>query len=173
CSRENHRARRQLQDVYRRCRQTSAGPGAGIAAQHPRRRHRLDRDPRREPGRVPGSRPRRLPDRGVGGLMGEPAAKPRKEAPPAEAGEMLAGGAQLIDVRADHEWEAGHLPGAVHIPLAELPQHLDEIDKDRPVILYCRGGNRSSMATAALAEAGYDASKLLEGAVGWEEEGLP
>ncbi|HET9185304.1 MAG TPA: rhodanese-like domain-containing protein [Solirubrobacterales bacterium] len=96
-----------------------------------------------------------------------------REVSRAEAREMLDRGAQLVDVRADHEWETGHLPGAVHIPLAELPRHLEEIDKDRPVILYCRGGNRSSMATTALAEAGYDAAKLAEGAVGWEEEGLP
>jgi rhodanese-related sulfurtransferase len=96
-----------------------------------------------------------------------------KEISRAEAREMLDKGAQLVDVRADHEWETGHLPGAVHIPLADLPAHLDEIDKDRPVIFYCRGGNRSSMATAALVEAGYDAAKLSEGAVGWEEEGLP
>jgi rhodanese-related sulfurtransferase len=96
-----------------------------------------------------------------------------KEISRAEAREMLAGGAQLVDVRADHEWEAGHLPGAVHIALPELPARAEEIDKDRPVILYCRGGNRSTMATVALAEAGYDAAKLSEGAVGWEEEGLP
>jgi rhodanese-related sulfurtransferase len=96
-----------------------------------------------------------------------------KEISRAEAREMLDGGAQLVDVRADHEWETGHLPGAVHIPLAELPTRVEEIDKDRPVIFYCRGGNRSSMAATALAEAGYDASKLSEGAVGWEEEGLP
>jgi rhodanese-related sulfurtransferase len=95
-----------------------------------------------------------------------------KEISRAEAREMLDQGAQLVDVRVDHEWETGHLPGAVHIPLAELPARAEEIDKDRPVILYCRGGNRSSMATTALAEAGYDASKLSEGAVGWEEEGL-
>jgi rhodanese-related sulfurtransferase len=95
-----------------------------------------------------------------------------KEISRAEAREMLDGGAQLVDVRADHEWEAGHLPGAVHIPLAELPARSEEIDKDRPVILYCRGGNRSTMAATALAEAGYDAAKLAEGAVGWEEEGL-
>jgi rhodanese-related sulfurtransferase len=96
-----------------------------------------------------------------------------KEISRAEAREMLDGGAQLVDVRADHEWEAGHLPGAVHIPLADLPTRVEEIAKDKPVILYCRGGNRSSMATTALAEAGYDAVKLSEGAVGWEEEGLP
>ena len=96
-----------------------------------------------------------------------------KEISRAEAREMLDGGAQLVDVRADHEWEAGHLPGAVHIALPDLAARAGEIDKDRPVILYCRGGNRSSMATTALAEAGYDAVKLSEGAVGWEEEGLP
>jgi rhodanese-related sulfurtransferase len=96
-----------------------------------------------------------------------------KEISRAEAREMLDGGAQLVDVRADHEWEAGHLPGAVHIALPELPARAAEIDKDRPVILYCRGGNRSSMAATALTEAGYDAVKLSEGAVGWEEEGLP
>jgi rhodanese-related sulfurtransferase len=96
-----------------------------------------------------------------------------KEVSRAEAREMLAEGAQLVDVRADHEWEAGHLPGAVHIALPELPARAEEIDKDRPVILYCRGGNRSAMAATALTEAGYDAVKLSEGAVGWEEEGLP
>jgi rhodanese-related sulfurtransferase len=104
--------------------------------------------------------------------MAEADATP-KEISRAEAREMLADGAQLVDVRADHEWETGHLLGAVHIPLAELPERVAEIDKDRPVILYCRGGNRSSMATTALAEAGYDAAKLSEGAVGWEEEELP
>ena len=95
-----------------------------------------------------------------------------KEVSRAEAREMLANGAQLVDVRADHEWEAGHLPGAVHIALPELPARIEEIDKDRPVILYCRGGTRSAMAATALTEAGYDAAKLAEGATGWEEEGL-
>ena len=76
-------------------------------------------------------------------------------------------------MRADHEWETGRIAGAAHMPLAELAARAGEIDKDRPVVLYCRGGNRSSMATAALAEAGYDAVKLTEGIVGWDEEGLP
>jgi rhodanese-related sulfurtransferase len=104
--------------------------------------------------------------------MGEADPTP-KEISRAEAREMLGRGAQLVDVRADHEWEAGHLPGAVHIALPDLPARLEEIDKDRPVIIYCRGGNRSTMAAGALAEAGYDTAKLAEGAVGWEEEGLP
>jgi rhodanese-related sulfurtransferase len=89
-----------------------------------------------------------------------------------EARKLVEDGAQLVDVRADHEWETGHLPGATHIPLAELAQRAGEIDKDRPVVVYCRGGSRSEMAATALTEAGYDAAKLAEGAVGWEEEGL-
>jgi rhodanese-related sulfurtransferase len=104
--------------------------------------------------------------------MADPAPSP-KEISRAEAREMLDAGAQLVDVRADHEWAAGHLPGAVHIELPELASRSGEIDKGRPVIFYCRSDNRSDMATAALAEAGYDAAKLAEGATGWEEEGLP
>jgi rhodanese-related sulfurtransferase len=90
-----------------------------------------------------------------------------------EARKLIDEGAQLVDVRADHEWEVGRIAGATHVPLPELPQRLGEIDKDRPVVVYCRGGNRSSMATDALADAGYEAAKLSEGIVGWSEEDLP
>jgi rhodanese-related sulfurtransferase len=90
-----------------------------------------------------------------------------------EARKLLDDGAQLVDVRGDHEWEAGRIARASHIPLDELAQRAGELDKDRPVVLYCRGGTRSSMATDALAAAGYDAAKLTEGITGWEEEGLP
>jgi rhodanese-related sulfurtransferase len=90
-----------------------------------------------------------------------------------QAQKLIDEGAQLIDVRVDHEWEAGHIEGAAQVPLAELAERVGEIDKERPVVVYCRGGNRSTMATAALAEAGYDAAKLSEGIVGWAEAGLP
>ncbi len=90
-----------------------------------------------------------------------------------EAQKLIDDGAQLIDVRADHEWEVGRIAGARHLPLQELATRAEEIDKDRPVILYCRGGTRSTMATEALAEAGYDAAKLGEGIVGWAEADLP
>lgn len=89
-----------------------------------------------------------------------------------QARQMIAEGARLIDVRVDHEWEVGRIAGASHLPLAELAERAGEIDRDRPVVVYCRGGNRSSMATAALAEAGFDAAKLTDGIVGWAEEGL-
>ncbi len=90
-----------------------------------------------------------------------------------EAQKLIDEGAQLVDVRADHEWEVGHIAGATHLPLDEVAARAGEIDKERPVVLYCRGGNRSTMAAAALADAGYDAAKLSEGIVGWSEAGLP
>ncbi|HUB99694.1 MAG TPA: rhodanese-like domain-containing protein [Solirubrobacterales bacterium] len=89
-----------------------------------------------------------------------------------EAQKLIEEGAQLVDVRADHEWEAGRIAGATHLPLAELAERAGEIDKERPVVVYCRGGNRSSMAAAALADAGYDAAKLTAGITGWSEAGL-
>jgi rhodanese-related sulfurtransferase len=89
-----------------------------------------------------------------------------------EAGDLLEGGAQLVDVRVAHEWDAGHIPGATHLPLEELAERSDELDRERAVVLYCRGGTRSSMAAEALDGAGFDAVKLSEGIVGWEEAGL-
>lgn len=96
-----------------------------------------------------------------------------KEVSRDEAQKLIDDGAQLIDVRAEHEWEMGRISGAKHLPLAELSERVEEIDKDRPVVLYCRGGNRSTMAAEALAEEGYDAAKLSEGIVGWAEADLP
>jgi rhodanese-related sulfurtransferase len=90
-----------------------------------------------------------------------------------EAQKLLDDGAQLVDVRADHEWEMGRIAGAKHVPLAELAERAGEIEKGQPVVLYCRGGNRSTMAAEALAAEGYDAVKLSEGIVGWAEAGLP
>jgi len=96
-----------------------------------------------------------------------------KEVSREEAQQLVEDGAQLIDVRADHEWEAGRIAGATQLPLAELAERTGEIDKDRPVVLYCRGGTRSTMAADALVAAGFDAAKLSEGIVGWDEAGLP
>lgn len=89
-----------------------------------------------------------------------------------DAQKLLAEGAQLIDVRADHEWEAGRIEGAKHLPLPELPERIEEIDRDKPVVVYCRGGTRSTMATDALNDAGFEATKLDEGIVGWDRDGL-
>jgi hydroxyacylglutathione hydrolase len=83
-------------------------------------------------------------------------------------------GAQVIDVRSPEEWSHGHLPGAVHIPLAALPDRLDEIDPSRPVVLQCRGGGRSSIATSLLMSRGLtNVANLKGGYDEWVAEGLP
>lgn len=91
-----------------------------------------------------------------------------------EASEKLAAGEiQLIDVRQPHEWEAGHIEGAEHIELNELPAQSEQIDKDKPVVFQCKSGGRSAMATQAFAAAGYDAHNLEGGIIAWVEAGLP
>ena len=75
---------------------------------------------------------------------------------------------QLIDIRNEGETEAGMIPGARNIPLAQLGRRLDEIDPARPVVLYCAGGWRSSVGSSLLRNRGYgDVSDVLGGFAGW------
>ena len=85
---------------------------------------------------------------------------------------LLQGDVQIIDVREPHEYEAGHVAGAVAIPLGELSSRAGEIDRARPVVLVCRAGSRSAMATEALLGAGYDAHNLTGGMLAWADAGL-
>jgi rhodanese-related sulfurtransferase len=87
------------------------------------------------------------------------------------AAELIAGGATLVDVRRPYEFEGGHLPGALNIEMNELPARSAEIARDRPVLFYCRSGNRSSMAVDAFREAGYDARNIEGGITAWHAEG--
>jgi rhodanese-related sulfurtransferase len=88
--------------------------------------------------------------------------------------ELVGGGeAELIDTRREYEWEAGHLAGASRIEMNDLTGEADSIPKDRPVIFYCRSGNRSGMAAAAFREAGYDAHNMAGGILAWVDAGLP
>ncbi len=64
--------------------------------------------------------------------------------------------AQVVDVREPAEYGAGHIPGAINIPLRTLAQHLDQIEGDRPVVLYCSSGYRSAMGVVMLHLLGYD-----------------
>ena len=68
---------------------------------------------------------------------------------------------------------AGRIEGAIHLPLAELSGRAGELDKGRPVVVYCRGGNRCRMAAEALASAGFDAAPMAGGIRAWAEAGLP
>ena len=91
----------------------------------------------------------------------------------ATAAELIEAGATLIDVRREYEFAAGHLEGARNIEMNELTAHAEEIDRERPVVFYCRSGNRSSMAADAFQQAGYDAHNLAGGIAAWTEEGRP
>jgi rhodanese-related sulfurtransferase len=92
---------------------------------------------------------------------------------PAQAGAALAGGAVAIDVREPQEWDAGHLDGAILIPLGELQARAGELPRDRPLVIVCRTGARSGYAADALVAAGYDAGNLAGGLFAWNAAGLP
>jgi len=81
--------------------------------------------------------------------------------------------AYLLDVREQGEWDAGHAPGAVHIPLGELGARYTELDGGRPLYVICRSGMRSDRAAHALAGAGWDARNVSDGMIGWHRAGLP
>ena len=87
----------------------------------------------------------------------------------ADAG--AAGQVLLVDVREDGEWAAGHAPGAVHIPLSALG--VTDVPTDRPVVAVCRSGNRSGVAAAQLAQAGFKVANMAGGMTAWMSAGLP
>jgi rhodanese-related sulfurtransferase len=74
----------------------------------------------------------------------------------------------LLDVREPEEWDAGHVPGALHIPLRDLGMRHPEIGRGQPVYVICRTGARSGYAAQALAQAGWDARNVADGMVGWQ-----
>jgi hydroxyacylglutathione hydrolase len=79
---------------------------------------------------------------------------------------------QVVDVRAPDEWNRGHLPGAIHIPLAALPERVGELDTSVPIVLHCQGGGRSSIAASYLQARGVDdVSNLAGGYERWVAEG--
>lgn len=91
---------------------------------------------------------------------------------PAEAMEMLRSGATMLDIRENNEWNAGHAPGAVHVPVKNVAsQALKRLPKGRPVIVTCRTGARSRGATRILREKGVDAINLSGGMAAWESAG--
>jgi rhodanese-related sulfurtransferase len=81
--------------------------------------------------------------------------------------------AQVIDVREPYEREAGHIAGTRHIELQALTSEAGSVDRDRPVIFYCRVGSRSQMAAQAFRAAGFDAYSMTGGLARWASEGRP
>lgn len=95
---------------------------------------------------------------------------PEFERTPAEIADLIDGGAQLIDVRAAHEFDAARIPGASRIGLEDLAARRDEVDKAGPVVFYCRTGVRSAMAAQAFLDAGFEVNNLSGGITAWIEE---
>lgn len=81
--------------------------------------------------------------------------------------------AQLIDVREQDEWDAGHAPTAQHLPASELIARLGELPEDGDLYLICRTGGRSAQAAMWLNHNGYDAISVRGGMDEWFEAGLP
>lgn len=93
---------------------------------------------------------------------------------PQQAQELLREGeAQLVDVREPYEHEAGRIAGSRHIELQELPSEAASLDREQPILFYCRSGSRSALAADAFAAAGFDARNLDGGLEAWVEAGLP
>lgn len=95
-----------------------------------------------------------------------------KEVDPSFVAEVAANGARLIDVRTEAEVAQGMIDGAVHIPLHLLPLRAADIPQDKPVVIYCRTGARSSQACAFMAAQGFDNMHNLTGGIqSWARSG--
>jgi rhodanese-related sulfurtransferase len=106
-----------------------------------------------------------------------PAPEPEEVAvPEVTVGELLAevaGDAPplLLDVRELYEWRQVSIPGALHIPMNDTPAHLDELPREREIVVFCAHGNRSYGVAAFLIEQGYRARSLAGGITQWHRQG--
>ena len=95
------------------------------------------------------------------------------ETHPQEATDLMDAGALMVDIREADEWEEVRIPGADFRPLSEINEWFEDLPRDRTVILQCRSGNRSAMATSALIrQAGMDnVVNLAGGIIAWHQAG--
>ena len=80
--------------------------------------------------------------------------------------------AAMLDVREPDEWAVGHIPGALHVPLSDVPSRLDALPESE-VVVVCRNGGRSARAAVWLNRNGFDAVNLEGGMAAWAEAGRP
>ena len=81
--------------------------------------------------------------------------------------------AQLVDVRSDMEWNDGHAPNAIHIPMEQIPARFGELDLDSDIYLICRSGGRSAQVGQWLEQNGIDTVNVSGGMIDWEHAGRP
>jgi len=99
-----------------------------------------------------------------------------REVTAAEAVALSRDGYRVIDVREQGEWDAGHIPGATLLPLADVPQRIGEVvpDRDAPLLLHCAVGGRSARAAGWLTQMGYTNVVSMKAPLGhWKEQGGP
>ncbi|GAB94880.1 rhodanese-related sulfurtransferase [Kineosphaera limosa] len=80
-------------------------------------------------------------------------------------------GATVLDVREQQEYLSGHVPGAIHIPMGEVPARLQDVPHAQPLYVICASGGRSQVSAAQLEAAGYEAVSVQEGTKGWIARG--
>ena len=91
---------------------------------------------------------------------------------PSELAQRLEDGeVQVVDVRTDEEWTETRIAGSRHVVLNDLTGQAEAMDRSRPVVFVCSGGNRSAMAAEAFRTAGFDARSLEGGLKAWAEQG--
>ena|SRR5829696_4327301 len=106
--------------------------------------------------------------------MSGPFADAPHELEPEQVAEKLEkDGWQVVDVREPYEREAGYIDGTRHIELERLAAQAESLDREKPVIFYCRIGARSGMATQAFRASGWDAYNMRGGITEWASRGLP
>ena len=88
---------------------------------------------------------------------------------------LLASGAvRVLDVREDHEFKSGHVPGAIHVPVKRLPERAAKLKKDKPYAVICASGSRSTGATHYLLDNGFEGAVSVRGGTGaWARSGRP
>jgi rhodanese-related sulfurtransferase len=79
----------------------------------------------------------------------------------------------VLDVREPFEWADGHIDGALHIPMGEIPARIGELDPQARTLVVCHVGARSARVTAWLHQQGFDAANLAGGMEAWESVGRP
>jgi hydroxyacylglutathione hydrolase len=80
---------------------------------------------------------------------------------------------QVVDVRNRSEWDAGHLPGVPNVPLNELTDRVNELPRDKRIIVHCESGGRSAVAASVLQAAGYNVGNFVGGYTDWVKSGKP
>jgi hydroxyacylglutathione hydrolase len=92
---------------------------------------------------------------------------------PTGAAMLAKGEAVLLDVRRADEFVQGHAPGAINVAHTRLAEHLERLPRNKPLLVSCRSGGRSSRASAYLQRKGFEVVNLAGGMLAWEQQGQP